>query len=301
MNALGPVRISFRHRGGMRRRRRTVLGAAVAVAIMLVSACSSSGSGGSGDDGPTQTGTQAEQGFDLAKSGEFSFALSGQLKPFSFYQDGKLTGFDYDIGMALAKQLGLKGKAVTGPFNSLLAGLQAGRFDAIVGSMTNTPERRKQADFTTNYYESGAYLWVKKDSSVTSVKDLKSATLGVVLGSTFEAWAKTQPNVKSVKTYQSDVDAIVDVKSGRIDGAIADQLVGANAVKEANLPVKRVGPSLLDNSAAVPVRKNHTKLLDALNKAIATIKSDGTYRQISMKWFGEDISADAPGTGAPSS
>lgn len=251
-------------------------------ALVLLAGCAGFGGGSGG-----KSGKGSEYG--LVAGGEFGFALSGQLKPFSFYENGKLTGFDVAIGNEVARRLGLKPKPATGAFNTLLAGLTSGRFDAIVGSMTKTDERSKVADFTQNYYVSGAYLWVKQDSAAQSVKDLKNASVGMALGTTFEGWAKKQPNIKQVRTYESDLDALADVPTGRIDGSITDELVGGYAVKNAGLKVRKIGESLLDNSAAIPVRKKHEKLRAAIDKALADMKTDGTYSKISMRWFGVDL------------
>ncbi|GHH62485.1 ABC transporter substrate-binding protein [Streptosporangium violaceochromogenes] len=274
-------------------RRRSALGLRVGALIAvagLLSGCAGFG-GGSASDGSTGGGsTSAETSeYGLVRDGEFTFALSGQLAPFSFYENGKLTGFDVAIGTEVANRLKLKPNPSTGPFNTLLAGLQAGRYDAIVGSMTNTPERAKVADFSSDYYRSGAFLWVKSGSGVRSIDDLKDAVLGVPLGSTFEAEMKKKANVKEVKTYESDVDALIDVPTGRVDGAIVDKLVGAYTAKKSSLQVDMAGPALVDNSAAIPVRKQHEKLLAAINKALTDMKADGTYTKISQQWFGIDI------------
>lgn len=258
-------------------RRAAVRGGAIVIAAVLLGGCAGL-DGGSGSGG--------DSGYGLVGDGEFTFALSGQLAPFSFYENGKLTGFDVAIGTEVAKRLKLTPKPSTGAFNSLLAGLQAGRYDAIVGSMTNTPERAKVVDFSSDYYKSGAFLWVKSGSTARSIDDLRGAVVGVPLGSTFEAAMKKRSNVEKVKTYESDVDALKDVPTGRADAAIVDKLVGAYAAKKGGMQVKPVGPALLDNSAAIPVRKKHRRLLTAVNKALTDMKADGTYTRIFQQWFG---------------
>lgn len=278
-----------------RRRQGSALGVRLglfAVAATLLTGCAGFGGGSdSASDSASNGGspTAAKSEYGLVTDGVFTFALSGQLAPFSFYEDSKLTGFDVSIGTEVANRLNLKPNPSTGPFNTLLAGLQSGRYDAIVGSMTNTPERAKVADFSDDYYKSGAFLWVKSGSPAQSIDGLKNAVVGVPLGSTFEAEMKKKANVKEVKTYESDMDALNDVPTGRVDGAIVDKLVGAYTAKKANLQVSMAGPALLDNSAAIPVRKQHEKLLAAINKALADMKADGTYTKISQQWFGIDI------------
>jgi polar amino acid transport system substrate-binding protein len=257
---------------------------AAVVAVAAISGCAvGSGSGGGSDQG--------DQQLDTVQSGSLTFAMSGQYRPFNYYNKAnKLVGFDVEIGDEVSRRLGLKPNPVTGPFNTLLAGLVGGRYDAIIGSMADTPEREKQADFSKPYYSSGAELFVAKDSKLSSVKDLHDATVGVALGTTFEEYARKLAGVKKVSTYQADIQALREVENGRLDAAITSKLMGLYEIKQAGIAVKPVGDELYPDAAAIPVAKGNDKLLKAINKALADMKADGTYQKISEKWFGQDIS-----------
>ena len=255
-----------------------ILLASVAVAA-LVAAC---GSGGT-DTGSGQIQTMTP--------GKFTCAMSGEYRPFNFYgSDTKLQGFDVDMCTEIAKHLKLDANPLTGQFDSLIAGLQAGRYDAIIGSMANTPKRAKQVDFSKPYYTSGTQLFVAPASSVQDIRGLKDATIGVALGTTFEEFARKQANVKNVKTYKSDVEALKDLETGRLDGVITQGLMGRFLIKNAGLKVKPAGGVLEPDVASIPVKKGNTALLGAIDKALVDIKKDGTYAKLSNKWFGADIS-----------
>lgn len=262
------------------RLRSKILTAAIGGAALVLSGCGSSGDSGA-----------SSSKLHLAHPGELTCAMSGEYRPFNFYgPDTKLEGFDVDMCSAIAKELGVKPNPVTGQFDSLIGGLGAGRYDAIIGSMAKTPERAKQVDFSQPYYSTGTQLFVQPDSSAESIQDLKDATVGVALGTTFEQYARQQPNIKDVKTYKADINALQDLAAGRLDGVITQSLMGRYLIKNADLEVKAIGGILAPDVASIPVRKGNSELLAAIDKALATIKSDGTYSSISDKWFGGDVS-----------
>lgn len=238
---------------------------------------------------PTDTATVAT--VSTVEAGKFICAMSGEYRPFNFFDDtNTLVGFDVDICRAIADELDLEAAPVTGAFTTLIAGLKSDRFDAIVGSMANTEERRKEVNFTDPYYATGASLFVRSDSPITDVTDLADANLGVALGTTFETYARTLTGVGEITTYQATVDALRDLDAGRVDAVISQGFIGKFLANSADLKVKSVGDVLLPDIAAIPVNKENPALLAAINTALQAIHDDGTYTKISMDWFGEDIS-----------
>jgi ABC-type amino acid transport substrate-binding protein len=107
-------------------------------------------------------------------AGEITFAMSGGYPPFNYFNDNdELTGFDVEIGMAVAEKLGVTYTPITTEWSGILEGLRSGRYDGIFGSMAITEEREEVVDFTDPYYYSGAQLIVRKDSKIEGVEDLK--------------------------------------------------------------------------------------------------------------------------------
>ena len=267
--------------------RRSIVATTIAAGLLLsISACSSSVEGAEPSATPA-----AAPAFTTVESGKLICAMSGEYRPFNFYDESNtLVGFDVDICNAVADELDLEAAPVTGAFTTLIAGLKSNRFDAIIGSMAATDERKKEVDFTDSYYETGANLFVRTDSDIEDVTDLAEANLGVALGTTFETYARTLTGVGEITTYQATVDALRDLDAGRVDAVIAQGFIGKFLANSADLKVVSVGDVLLPDIAAIPVNKDNPELLAAINKALATIREDGTYAEISMEWFGEDIS-----------
>ncbi|RST71998.1 transporter substrate-binding domain-containing protein [Siminovitchia acidinfaciens] len=224
------------------------------------------------------------------KKEDFVFASSGLYPPFNYQNNNKLVGFDVEIGTAIAEELGMNPKPVTNPWQTIIAALQAEKFDAIIGSMAITDERLKEVNFTDPYYESGAQVFISEDNdSIKTVDDLKGKTIGVVVSSTFEENAKEYTD--DVKTYDSDVTALQDLLvKGRLDAVITDQLVGMYAVNENNLKIKQIDEPIYLDKMGIAIRKEDEKLLEDVNKALQTLKENGKYGEISEKYFGEDIS-----------
>jgi polar amino acid transport system substrate-binding protein len=233
----------------------------------------------------------AATGVTTVEAGKFICSMSGEYRPFNFFDDtNTLVGFDVDICTAIADEMDLEASPVTGAFTTLIAGLKSNRFDAIVGSMAATEERLKEVNFTEPYYSTGASLFVHDDSPITDVADLTDANLGVALGTTFETYARTLDGVGEITTYQATVDALRDLDAGRVDAVIAQGFIGKFLSNSADLKVASVGDVLLPDIAAIPVNKDNPELLAAINAALQAMHDDGTYKKISMEWFGEDIS-----------
>lgn len=226
----------------------------------------------------------------VKKSGALRFAMSGQYPPFNFVDDqNHLTGFDVEIGNEIAKRVGVKGEAIATAWDGIIAGLLGNKYDLICGSMAITAERLKAIDFSDPYYRSGAQLFVGKDSNILSVEDLKGKKVGVTLGTTYEAWIRKNIEGVEVRTYKGDPDIILEIGNGRVAGIITDKLVGALAIKEKNAPIKLVGNLLYEEKMGIALRQKNPKLKAAINTALADMKKDGTYKRISMKWFGIDV------------
>ena len=230
---------------------------------------------------------------DLAKvkaNGEIKMAMSGQYPPFNFVDDkNQLTGFDVEIGQAVAERIGIKATPLSTAWDGIIAGLLANKYELICGSMAITEERLKSIDFSEPYYRSGAQLFVKKGSAIKSVADLKGRKVGVTLGTTYEKWVRANIPDADVRTYKGVPDMILEVGYGRIDGFITDKIVGALAIKEKGAPIALVGDLLYEEKMGIALRQNNPDLKAAINDALAAIKKDGTYHDISMKWLGIDV------------
>lgn len=275
------MKLSRKHPSAPRGSSRSRLPAALAVgALFTLAAC------GGGDGGGGEAGDEPQ----LINDGEMVVAMSGEFRPFSHFEDNELTGFDYDIAVAIAEEMGLELKTQTGAFDTLIQGVQSNRYDVLIASMTPTEERDQAVDFTDSYYTSGATMFVRNDSDCEDPTEMDDPTVGVASGTTYESFLEEQDWVGEIRTFSSDVTALEDVDAGRLDGAMTDRLVGLYQIDQAGRDLRDCGDPLYTEEPAFAVKEGNAALVDQLNEALAAVKDDGTYAEISEKWFGQDIS-----------
>ncbi|KLD41904.1 transporter substrate-binding domain-containing protein [Lactiplantibacillus plantarum] len=205
-------------------------------------------------------------------------------------KDNQIKGFDADIATALTKRV--LGKNATAKFVQVTSQtriplLKNGNIDAIIATMTITPEREKQVDFTNSYFDAGQSLLVKKGSAIKSVKNLnKSGTkvLGVTGANSVENIKKAAPKAK-VLELSDYAQAMTALKSGQGVALTTDNGILYGMASQ-NPGYEVVGGTFTKEPYGIAVNKGQEPLKKALNKALKEIEADGTYNRILKKWFG---------------
>ncbi|MDP8236891.1 MAG: ABC transporter substrate-binding protein/permease [Candidatus Erginobacter occultus] len=238
----------------------------------------------------------------LAGAEVFTVALTGKYPPFSFYSPaGELVGFDVDISRAIAGRLGRESEFVTTEWDGILAGLLAGKYDAIIGSMAVTPERAKKVIFSRPYYLSGAQLFIhRKDrDKIKTIADCRGRNIGVGLGETYEHFLRENyPGINTV-SYKGTVDTFQDMLNRRLAGFVTDRLVGLYQVNQGEMPFVPAGPLLYQEKMAIPVTRENTVLAGEIDEALKSLQEDGTLAEIREKWFGAAARETARGSAIP--
>ncbi|MFV8570678.1 amino acid ABC transporter substrate-binding protein [Marinobacter sp. SBS5] len=228
----------------------------------------------------------------LAQDGPLRVGMSGQYFPFTFVEQDELKGFEVDVMNALGEEMGREIQYETANFSGLFGMLQSGRIDTVANQITITEERQKAYVFSDPYVYDGAQVVTKKgNAEVQSVEDLKGKTVAVNLGSNFEALLKELPYADqiNIKTYESNLER--DTALGRVDAFVMDRVSASQIIKEKPLPLELAGPTFSQIKNAYPFHGNEAgrALRDEVNKAMATLRENGTLANISEKWFGTDI------------
>ncbi|WP_088008691.1 transporter substrate-binding domain-containing protein [Indiicoccus explosivorum] len=260
-----------------------LIGALIATG-MIIGACGEEAAEPAEPEG--EAGGEGNE-LNLVNPGQFTTASSGLYKPFNYTEDGELTGFDIAISKALAEEMGLEPNPVTTPWETIIQALIGEKFDAVVGSMAITDERAETVAFSDPYYLSGGKIFVAEDNTeIQGPEDLEGVTIGVVAQSTYDEAA--QEYTDDIQYYNSDVTALQDLTTGRLDAVITADIVGYEAM-ESGLEIKDVGKNLWIEEAAVAVRPEDEALLEEVNRALDAIIEDGTYAEISEEWFGRNL------------
>lgn len=234
----------------------------------------------------------AGENFDAIKSaGVIKIGTEGTYAPFTYHDDtGKLVGFDVEIGEAVAERLGVKAEFVEGKWDGLIAGLDAKRYDVVINQVGITEERKAKYDFSQPYVASKAALIVREDNAdITDFAHLSGKKAAQSLTSNYGKMAQ-EAGAEIVATDGFD-QSIALVVQGRADATLNDSLSFFDfKKKQPNAPVKIVATQGDASESGILIRKGDAELVDAINKALDEIKSDGTYQKISEKYFGEDVS-----------
>ena len=235
---------------------------------------------------------QAGENLDAVKAaGALKIGTEGTYAPFTYHDtDGKLVGFDVEIGEAIAKKLGVKAEFLEGKWDGLIAGLDANRYDAVINQVGITDARKQKYDFSEPYIASKAVLIVRADDdSIKGFADLKGKKSAQSLTSNFGKLAEGA-GAELVGTDGFD-QSIQLVLTGRADATINDSLSFLDFKKhKPDANVKIAAEQADADYSGVIIRKGEPELLEAINKALADIKADGTYQAISDKYFGQDVS-----------
>lgn len=228
--------------------------------------------------------------------GTLRVAMEGTYPPFNFKdaKSGQLAGYDVDVARLVASKMGLKPEFVTTEWSAILAGLGAGKYDAIVSQVGITPKRQQAFDFSAPYTYSAPQLIVRKNetASYASLADLKGKKLGVGQGSVFEQQARAVPGI-DVRSYPAAPENLQDLAVGRIDAALNDSLMVSYLLSNSTLPIKagaRVGQA---ERMGIPFKKGNPRFKAAVNQALADASADGSLQKISLKWFGSDVTRPA--------
>jgi putative amino-acid transport system substrate-binding protein len=219
---------------------------------------------------------------------------TGQSFPGSYKDDGKLTGFDVAVAETIAKRINYKVEWTTSDFSGLMGQLEGGKLDTIANVVVITPKRQEKYNFTTPYsLYSSQIVTSSKNQDIKTLDDLKGKTVSGVLGSNHVANVKKafpDGSVK-VKTYEARDAAMADALNGRVDGYVNSGPILRAEINKHHLAFRLVGGALSDETVGFPFSKNERgdKLRAQFNEELGKLVQDGTLKQLSIKYFGEDI------------
>ncbi|WP_219834622.1 ABC transporter substrate-binding protein [Paenibacillus sp. R14(2021)] len=249
------------------------------------------------DDGSNAPASGGDLLKQIKAAGVMKVGLMGTYAPYNFLNDNKeIDGFDADIAKEIGKRLGVKVEFAPQEFSGLIPSLQASKIDAIISQVTITDERKKQIDFTQPYITNEVKIIVRQNNdSITKLEDFKGKNIGVGLGTNDESYLRNEvlPKVGkfTIKTYDDVINSLQDLNAGRIDATINNLYALKPIVDKNGFKIKAVGEAIKSDQAGIAVHKNNPEFITALDKALADMKSDGTYNTIFKKWFGEEPAA----------
>lgn len=225
------------------------------------------------------------------REGTLKVATEGTFSPFSYYNDkNELVGYDVDVARAVAEKLGLKIEFLTAPWDAMLAAFDAGKADAVFNQVSITDERKKKYEYSVPYtVVYGAIIVHKDNNDIKSFEDLKGKKNADSATSNWAQVAKKYgaQNV-TVDSFAKSMELLI---ARRVDTVVRDNTVFYDFLKQRpNAPIK-IAAKLkdVDYSAAI-VQKGNKELADQISKALNELKAEGKLKEISLKYFGKDVS-----------
>ncbi|TAN30430.1 MAG: transporter substrate-binding domain-containing protein [Castellaniella sp.] len=242
-----------------------------------------------------------------ATGATLKIGTEGGYPPWSMVDaNGKVTGFDADVGHAICKKLDMKCRFVVQAFDSLIPSLQAERFDLVISGLSVTAERAKAIAFSIPYAtEDSAFVvpagspLVKAADQAALFKDLAGKTVGVQSGTTQGAFLqKHAPDLK-LKTYETQDQMQIDLSAGRLDATFSEvtpqsqflNTAGKGKFAMSDVVIKsNADPAILGQGIGAGINQKNTSLKQKVDKALCELITDGSIKASSEKWFGVDLS-----------
>jgi arginine/ornithine transport system substrate-binding protein len=233
-----------------------------------------------------------------APASALEVCVEGNYPPFSEVRgDGAVVGFDIDIANALCAKIGETCAFVRTRWSQMIPALVGGRCDAIVASMSDTPERRALIDFTDRYYRAPVrFVGLAGAGHGDAPEAVAGLTVGVQRDTVNQSYMSVHYPAAPLKVYGSQEHVLLDLTLGRLDAVLGEaaQLDAGFLRTPAGRGFAFFGgehfdPAIQGTGAAIGVRKGDAALRDRLSAAIAAIRADGSYQAIAARYFDFDI------------
>jgi polar amino acid transport system substrate-binding protein len=215
------------------------------------------------------------------------------------YKDEKSNtiGFDIDVAKEIARRLGKEPQFVSTAWDGIFSALNTRKFDCIISSMSMTAKRLEEFTFTKPYIATSQMIIVNPNvNSITKPEDLAGKKVGCQVSTTaHEAAIKIQAKgtkFAELKIYDQVIQPFADMKAGRLDAIIVDEVVGLYYIGLDKANFKSASAKLTNEPIGVCLKKGNTVLADKIQKAIDAMVADGTMKQISLQWFNADLTSN---------
>ncbi len=202
--------------------------------------------------------------------------------PYEYYENGEVVGVDVDIAKEIAKYLGKKLVVKDIAFDSIINEVKTGKADFGAAGISYSDDRAKNVDFSINYAISKQVVIVNNNSSITNVNGISNKKIAVQLGSIADTFVTEKYKNANVVRQKKYLAAIEDLKTGKVDCVVMDELPAKEIVSK-NEGIKILDGSLTNDSYGMVVKKGNKELLDAINIVLQKLKDEGKIDEFIIK------------------
>ena len=264
----------------------------MAALFMLLVGCSNTNDAGEETEKGTETEQETEAGTETKTDETIIIGIDDKFAPMGFRdENNEIVGFDIDYAKAAVEKMGVTAEFQPIDWKTKETELSSGRIDLIWNGYTITDERKEKVLFTKPYLSNSQVVATLADSTLTKIDDLEGQDIGIQGLSSAGDALNANPihsKIKSLTEFSDNVLALTDLKTGRVNAVIIDEVVMDYYMAQEEGTFKVLEEELAPEEYGVGVKKGNEDLLEKLQKALDEINEDGTATEISIEWFGVD-------------
>lgn len=267
----------------------TMAACAAMVGVLALTGCGGTNSSAGSSQGSSSSGSSDD--YSLISDGKLVVGTSADYEPFEYMEDGEFKGFDVELAAAIADKLGLEVQYESVDFDSILPGISSGtKYDVGVASITVTPAREKEVDFTDSYYmDDQAIVTMADDTSITAdnyedVLNDSATKIAVQSGSTAESFAKENFPNATIVPFKDATDCFAAVQSDQADAVVTNRSMAAQMVADAYTNEHVIKQISTGEEYAIAVSKDNPGLTKKINEALKELTDDGTIDELMAKY-----------------
>ena len=225
-----------------------------------------------------------DSGSLTVEEGKLTMATNASFPPYEYYEGEEIVGIDAEIAKLIADKLELELVIADVEFDSIIPGVQSGKYDMGMAGMTVTDERKEKVNFSDSYAKGVQVVIVTEDSAIASLDDLDGKKIGVQQSTTGDIYASDDYGEENVTKYANGNIAVEALKAGKVDCVIIDN-EPAKAYVKANTGLKILETSYADEDYAISFNKDNTELQEKVNAALKELIDDGSVKAIVDKYI----------------
>ena len=215
-------------------------------------------------------------------------ATNAEFPPFEYIENNEIVGADVDIANAIAEKLGMKLEISNIDFDAALTGASTGKYDMAVAGITADDERRKNMNFSDDYYQASQAIIVAKDSAIKTAADLAGKTVACQEGTTGEQYLLD--NEYSIQSFKTGAEAVSALTTGKADAVVIDDQVAKALSEKQDGATVVLEEALTKESYAIALKLGNDELTEKINGALRELKEEGKLAEIFDKY---DLPHDA--------
>lgn len=213
---------------------------------------------------------------------KLTMATNAEFPPFEYVEEGEVVGVDADIAKAIAEKLGKELEIVNIDFDAALTGAATGKYDMAVAGITANDDRRKNMNFSDDYYKASQAIIVMADGDIEKAADLKGKVISCQEGTTGEQFLLDEKY--EIQSFKTGAEAVAALTSGKVAAVVIDNQVAIALSEKQNGATKVLDEALTQESYAIAIEKGNDELTEEINKALNELKEEGELKKIFDKY-----------------